>query len=60
MAQHSKPAAAPRAAQARGTQARGTQAQATGLRSWSRERRIYLAVGILACLAGIMIIAFSR
>lgn len=34
--------------------------QATGLRSWSRERRIYLAVGILACLAGIMIIAFSR
>jgi len=50
MAQHSKPAAAPRAA----------QAQATGLRSWSRERRIYLAVGILTCIAGIMIIAFSR
>ncbi|MDV8149608.1 MULTISPECIES: hypothetical protein [Arthrobacter] len=34
--------------------------RATGLRSWSRERRIYLAVGILACIAGIMIIAFSR
>jgi hypothetical protein len=46
MAQPSKPAApAPPAA---------------GLRSWSRERKIYLAVGILACLAGIMIIAFSR
>ncbi|WP_269534762.1 hypothetical protein [Arthrobacter sp. FB24] len=34
--------------------------QATGLRSWSRGRQIYLAVGILACIAGIMIIAFSR
>ncbi|MBP1234409.1 hypothetical protein JOE40_004052 [Arthrobacter sp. PvP102] len=33
---------------------------ATGLRSWSRGRQIYLAVGILACIAGIMIIAFSR
>ncbi|WP_175417140.1 hypothetical protein [Arthrobacter sp. 24S4-2] len=33
---------------------------ATGPRSWSRERKIYLAVGILACLAGVMIIAFSR
>lgn len=33
---------------------------ASGLRSWSRERKIYLAVGLLACLAGIMIIAFSR
>lgn len=27
---------------------------------WSRGRKIYLAVGILACLAGVMIIAFSR
>jgi len=35
-------------------------AASTGLRSWSRERKIYLAVGILACLVGIMIIAFSR
>lgn len=34
--------------------------QVTGLRSWSRERRIYLAVGILACIAGVLIIAFSR
>jgi hypothetical protein len=33
---------------------------ATGLRSWSRERRIYLAVGILACIAGVLIIALSR
>jgi len=46
MAQHSKPAAHPTAA--------------TGLRAWSRERRIYLAVGILACIAGVLIIAFSR
>jgi len=46
MAQHSKPAASATAA--------------TGLRSWSRERRIYLAVGILACIAGVLIIAFSR
>jgi hypothetical protein len=44
MAQHNKPAAV----------------QAKGFRSWSRERRIYLAVGILACIAGIIIIAFSR
>ncbi|MDR6507161.1 hypothetical protein [Arthrobacter oryzae] len=35
-------------------------AAATGFRSWSRERRIYLAVGILACIAGVLIIAFSR
>jgi hypothetical protein len=35
-------------------------ATATGLRSWTRERKIYLAVGILACLAGVLIIAFSR
>ena len=46
MAQRSKPAAPATAA--------------TGLRSWSRERRIYLAVGILACIAGVLIIAFSR
>jgi hypothetical protein len=46
MAQPSKPAAPATAA--------------TGLRSWSRERKIYLAVGVLACLAGILIIAFSR
>ncbi|MGY2743538.1 hypothetical protein [Arthrobacter sp. UYCu723] len=33
---------------------------ASGFASWSKGRKIYLAVGILACLAGIMIIAFSR
>ncbi|ADX73157.1 hypothetical protein Asphe3_20020 [Pseudarthrobacter phenanthrenivorans Sphe3] len=27
--------------------------------SWSKERRIYLAIGILACLAGVALIAFS-
>ncbi len=32
----------------------------SGFAAWSRGRKIYLAVGILACLAGIMIIAFSR
>ena len=31
-----------------------------GSQSWSKGRKLYLAVGILACLAGIMIIAFSR
>ncbi len=28
--------------------------------AWSKGRKIYLAVGILACLAGVLIIAFSR
>ncbi|WP_427133583.1 hypothetical protein [Pseudarthrobacter sp. S9] len=28
--------------------------------NWSKGRKIYLAVGILACLAGVMMIAFSR
>ncbi|MCB5290874.1 hypothetical protein [Arthrobacter sp. SO3] len=32
----------------------------SGFASWSRGRKIYLAVGILACLAGVMIIALSR
>ncbi|CAN7229876.1 hypothetical protein LJR078_000912 [Arthrobacter sp. LjRoot78] len=54
MAQHSTPARL--SAKARPASSR----PATGLRSWSRGRQIYLAVGILACLAGIMIIAFSR
>lgn len=38
----------------------GPATAATGFRSWSRERRVYLAVGILACIAGVLIIAFSR
>ncbi|HEY3572573.1 MAG TPA: hypothetical protein VGK98_01970 [Arthrobacter sp.] len=45
MSQHNKPAATP--------------APGTGLRSWSRGRKLYLAVGILSCIAGIMIMAFS-
>jgi hypothetical protein len=32
----------------------------SGFASWSKGRKIYLAVGILSCLAGVMIIAFSR
>jgi hypothetical protein len=51
MAQPSQP---PRTA----TTVRTTPAR--GLRPWTRERKIYLAVGILACLAGVLIIAFSR
>ena len=27
--------------------------------SWTKERKIYLAVGVLASLAGILLIAFS-
>ena len=27
--------------------------------SWTRERKIYLAVGILGCVAGILLILFS-
>jgi hypothetical protein len=27
--------------------------------SWTRERKIYLAVGVLASLAGVLLIAFS-
>lgn len=54
MAQHSNPARL--SAKARPA----TSQPAAGLRAWSRGRQIYLAVGILACLAGIMIIAFSR
>ncbi|MFF2030705.1 hypothetical protein [Arthrobacter sp. NPDC058192] len=32
----------------------------SGFASWSKGRKIYLAVGILACLAGVLMIAFSR
>lgn len=27
--------------------------------SWTRERKIYLTVGVLASLAGVLLIAFS-
>ncbi len=40
--------------------AQPTHTPTTGFAAWSRGRKIYLAVGILACLAGVMIIAFSR
>jgi hypothetical protein len=33
---------------------------ASGFASWSKGRKIYLAIGILASLAGVMMIAFSR
>jgi hypothetical protein len=32
----------------------------TGFAAWSKGRKIYLAIGILACLAGVIMIAFSR
>ncbi|WP_272914163.1 MULTISPECIES: hypothetical protein [Arthrobacter] len=31
-----------------------------GFASWSKGRKIYLAVGILACVAGILMMALSR
>jgi len=55
VAQHSKNRSTGQA------QAKTSQAQAkTGFSSWTRERKIYLAVGILASLAGLLIIALSR
>jgi hypothetical protein len=26
--------------------------------AWTKERRIYLAIGVLACLVGVVLIAF--
>jgi len=26
--------------------------------TWTKERRIYLAIGVLACLVGVVLIAF--
>jgi hypothetical protein len=26
--------------------------------AWTKERRIFLAIGVLACLAGVVLIAF--
>ncbi|MFE5838374.1 hypothetical protein [Arthrobacter sp. NPDC056493] len=37
--------------------AQAAQVQAQG--PWTRERKIYLAIGILASLAGVLLIAFS-
>ena len=39
---------------------RNKTAASSGFASWSKGRKIYLAVGILACLAGIMMMALSR
>jgi hypothetical protein len=33
---------------------------ASGFATWSKGRKIYLAVGILACLAGVLMMVFSR
>lgn len=30
------------------------------MRTWTRERKIYLAVGILACAVGMVLIFFPR
>ncbi|MBT2596117.1 hypothetical protein [Arthrobacter sp. ISL-72] len=64
MAQHRPTAARPSSARPSSARPGPAPGEATGPKSgtssWSRERRIYLAVGILACLAGVMIIAFSR
>ena len=35
-------------------------AAASGFAAWSKGRKIYLAVGILACLAGVLMMVFSR
>ena len=32
----------------------------SGFAAWSKGRKIYLAVGILACLAGVLMMVFSR
>ncbi|WP_314196400.1 hypothetical protein [uncultured Arthrobacter sp.] len=40
---------------------RRTTAQAVpaGISSWTRERKIYLAIGVLASLAGVLLIVLS-
>jgi type II secretory pathway component PulM len=44
------------------TQTTQTARQATAQHvqgTWTRERKIYLAIGVLASLAGVLLIAFS-
>jgi len=41
------------------TRTASAQAAAAGFSSWTRERKIYLAVGVLASLVGVLLIAFS-
>jgi len=71
VAQHSKtavtssaaasPAAARSGATGSGAAAgSGAGSAAGGFGTWSKGRKIYLAVGILACLAGVLMMAFSR
>jgi hypothetical protein len=38
---------------------RSTQNSQAIQSSWTRERKIYLAVGVLASLVGVLLIAFS-
>jgi len=71
VAQHSKtavtssaaasPAAARSGATGSGAAAgSGAGSAAGGFGTWSKGRKIYLAVGILACLAGVLMMALSR
>ncbi|MEN8583882.1 hypothetical protein ABFP37_14360 [Burkholderia sp. RS01] len=41
------------------TRPASAQALTAGFSSWTRERKIYLAVGVLASLVGVLLIAFS-
>ncbi|WP_279294359.1 hypothetical protein [Arthrobacter humicola] len=40
--------------------AQHSQTPAPGFAAWSKGRKIYLAVGILACAAGVLMMVFSR
>jgi hypothetical protein len=31
----------------------------SGFSSWTKERKTYLAVGVIACLTGLLLIVFS-
>ena len=41
------------------SRAASAQAAVSGFSSWTKERKIYLAVGVLASLVGVLLIAFS-
>ena len=69
MAQHSKtavtspaahPAARSGATRSGAAAGSGAGSAAGGFGTWSKGRKIYLAVGILACLAGVLMMALSR
>jgi hypothetical protein len=40
--------------------AQHSQTPASGFAAWGKGRKIYLAVGILACVAGVLMMVFSR